>query len=83
MQKYLNRPPRDAMECQGDPDTEGGGIPEARGGIPRWEARYFAICPTLMPYIAIIPEFYTIFISDIQTPLGRKSNIPTDIGFPL
>ena len=29
--------PRDATERRGDPDAEGGGIPEARGGIPRFE----------------------------------------------
>ena len=68
MPKYLNRPPRDATECRGHPDDEGGGIPEARGDFPRLEVRYIAMCPTLTPNIAIIPEYYTIFVSDIQAP---------------
>ena len=41
--KISRLPPRDATECRGDPDTEGGGIPKARGDIPRRERRYFAI----------------------------------------
>ena len=49
MAKYLNRPQRDATERRGDPDAEGGGIPEARGGIPRREARYFAYMPDFDP----------------------------------
>ena len=42
--------------------TDRQGVPEARGGIPRREARYFAICQTLTPNIAIIPEFYKVFV---------------------
>ena len=61
--------------CLGDPSAFKVGILSALGGIPRWEARYFAICLTLTPNIAIIPEFYTIFVADIQARLGRKSNI--------
>ena len=44
MPKYLNRPPRDATECRGDPDAEGRGIPEAPGGIPRWEEEFADKC---------------------------------------
>ena len=68
MIKYLNRPPRNATECRGDTDAEGEGIPEARGGIPRLEERYFEIYPTLTLNIAIIPEFYTICVADIRAP---------------
>ena len=55
--------------------TDRQGIPEAHGGIPRREARYFAICLTLTPNIAIIPEFYTIFVAD-QAPPREEIQYP-------